>query len=73
MRTCDHKCNSCGEEWECDFPYYSNHHFFEEVVKQGSYCNAWCPKCDPEERQSWKELFEENDSSSYLKKTSFIT
>ena len=70
MYSCDHKCLKCGEEWVCDFPYFSNHDFFEEAVQSGSYCNAWCPSCNSDERKEIKKLFETGDEQNYLNPTS---
>lgn len=58
MPTCEHKCTKCGEQWVCDFPYFSNHDYFEEAVQTGSYCNSYCPNCNVEEREEIKNLFE---------------
>ncbi|NPD90066.1 MAG: hypothetical protein HGN29_15235 [Asgard group archaeon] len=67
MSECDHKCSKCGEEWKCDFPYFSNHHFYEDVLQQGSYCNAWCPSSERKERKDLKELFE-SENEQYFEK-----
>ena len=67
MEYCEHKCNKCGEEWKCEFPYYSNHDYFEEFVQQGYYCNSYCPKCKPEERKEIDHLFGVSENSQYLK------
>lgn len=68
MGECDHKCSKCGEEWKCNFPYLSNHQFYEDVLQQGSYCNAWCPSCDPDKRDDMKKLFETEDGLYFKKK-----
>ena len=68
MGFCRHKCEQCNEEWICDFPYFSNHDYFEEAVTSGSYCNAYCPNCEAEKREELKELFETSKDPSYLKK-----
>ncbi|MHA1953922.1 MAG: hypothetical protein ACXAAM_09430 [Candidatus Heimdallarchaeaceae archaeon] len=68
MGECDHICSKCGEEWKCDFPYFSSHQYYEDVLQQGSYCNAYCPSCDPEERADMKNLFETEDGLYFKKK-----
>ena len=72
MENCKHKCKSCGETWECDFPYYSSHQYFEEVVEFGQYCNAWCPSCETEKRYAVDKLFEKVAESGYLRRTQSI-
>ena len=59
MVHCKHTCSDCGEKWNCDFPYFSNHESFAEAVTVGAYCNAYCPVCNPEKRLKLDELFDE--------------
>ncbi|MHA1405909.1 MAG: hypothetical protein ACTSSG_00825 [Candidatus Heimdallarchaeaceae archaeon] len=74
MVYCKHKCPECETEWECDFPYYSNHEYFEEVVQLGYYCNSYCPNCKPKERKELDELFQiSNNHTNLEKKLSFYT
>ena len=71
MGMCKHNCSICGESWDCEFPYYSNHDFFEDLVQQGYYCNAYCPSCESEKRDELVSIFGSKYSSTYLRK-SFI-
>ena len=66
MKSCKHVCNLCGNEWNCDFPYYSDYNFYEDAVQLGSYCNSWCPKCQEVERKNTTELFNPLLENTYL-------
>jgi len=67
MIKCKHTCDKCDEEWECKFPYYSNHQYLEEIIDNGSYCNAYCPKCSPVKREDLDKLFEDVQETGYMK------
>ncbi|MHA1259233.1 MAG: hypothetical protein ACTSSG_00720 [Candidatus Heimdallarchaeaceae archaeon] len=66
MIKCKHTCEKCGEEWECSFPYYSNHQYLEEFIEHGNYCNAYCPICSPKERKKIDLLFENVQETGYI-------
>ncbi|MHA1623114.1 MAG: hypothetical protein ACTSVO_13360 [Candidatus Heimdallarchaeaceae archaeon] len=67
MLKCKHECDHCGEEWECKFPYYSNHQYLEDIIEHGSYCNAYCPICSPIKRENFDALFENVAETGYMK------
>lgn len=66
MLKCKHECEKCNTTWECDYPYYSNHEYFEDIVQNGSYCNAFCPSCQKEERRELDELFSQTSETGYI-------
>ena len=66
MIKCKHECEECGETWECSYPYYSDFHYFANVVNNGSYCNAYCPSCKKEEREDIDNMFENLPYTGYL-------
>ncbi len=68
MSECKHECDKCGEKWGCNFPTYSEHQHYEEVVELGYYCNSFCPKCDSEERQDTEDIFDKLQVTGYVKK-----
>ena len=67
MPECKHECDKCGEKWGCNFPTYSEHQHYEEVVELGYYCNSYCPNCDSKKRNNLDELFGDTSNTGYLK------
>ena len=68
MGFCKHACPKCEEEWVCDFPYTSQHEYFEEVVQLGYYCNSYCPNCMTKEREEIDSLYQINKNHNLTEK-----
>ena len=66
MKKCEHECSECGEKWECSYPYNSEFQYFKTVVNNGSYCNSYCPSCQPKKRKEVDQLFENLSDTGYL-------
>ena len=67
MSECKHECQECGEKWNCNFPTYSEHQHYEEVIEMGYYCNSFCPNCNSEKRKDTEDIFEKLQTTGYVK------